>query len=465
MTTHARPSSGWPPSTLFEQEGTRPGTASPSLRLAIGTAFAGMPLLVPTGPGNTSPADLPIVLAMLGVLLWLSSKGIRLRLPYSAAVWLLMLAGAVACLANTEVRSTAVLGQDLFLLLWAAAIASAIQSDASLVPLMCRAWCWSGAGWASLLVVGRLAGISWLAGQTARDGTRAALTFGDPNLAGNYFVAALFLILASRHPRRAWVRTVAVVIIVVAIVFTGSNGAMVGLVTGTGVALVMGTLRSRGAIAATGLACVMVLGLGFLGTTINLTALQEQAAGGGPVLHDSFGRSDASSQDRKVLFVEGVQLFWSGNLLGVGPGRTRATLAAIPAPYVKEAHNDYVATLVELGALGGVGLIVLLASATMRLRRIVGFGANRDGRPSVGDLPAPHYLVAIGVSYLVSGAFYEVLHFRHVWAFLGLVAGMDLIRGEHVGKSAVQAVSPGLPGVPGPLVAVPITASPARRRR
>lgn len=410
------------------QRGTGATPASRSLRVAIGAAFAGMPLLVPSGPGNTSPADLPIVLAIIGVLLWLTRNGVPLRLPYATAVWLLMLSGAVAAWANTELRSTAALGQDLFLLLWVSAIAGAVQADPSLVQLICRTWCWSGAGWASLLVLGRLAGLSWLAGQSARDGSRASLTFGDPNLAGNYFVACLFLILAARHPRRTWVRMLAVLVIVLAIVFTGSNGAMVGLVAGTGAGLVLGRLRSRGPIAAAGLACVMALAAGLLIVTVNLTALQQQAAAGGPVLHDSFGRSDASSQDRQVLFAEGVRLFWDGSLLGVGPGRTKATLAAIPAPYVKEAHNDYVATLVELGVLGGVGLIVLLASAGVRLQRVTAARAGRGGDLWRGQLPAPQFLMAIGASYLVSGAFYEVLHFRHVWAFLGLVAGLDLLR-------------------------------------
>ena len=104
----------------------------------------------------------------------------------------------------------------------------------------------------------------------------------------------------------------------------------------------------------------MAVAGGVLVTSVDWTALQEQAAASGPVLHDSFGRGDSSSQDRQVLFAEGERLFWNGTLVGVGPGRTEPTLASIPAPYVKEAHNDYMATLVELGVIGGVGLVVLV---------------------------------------------------------------------------------------------------------
>ena len=405
--------------------------ASPSLRRVIAAAVACMPLLSPSGFGNTSPADLPIVLAILGVLLWLSRNRVRLHVPYAAGMWLMILAGALAALANLQIRSTAVLAQDLFLLLWVTIIANAVRADRSLVRLVCSSWCWSGIVCATLLVVGRLAGISWLAGQTDRDGSRAALTFGDPNLAGNYFVSCLFLVLASRCPRRGWLRAGAVILLVLAVVFTGSQGAMLGMVVGVGVAAIVGSWRSRGPITATGLACGVALVGGLLVTSVDWTSLQEQAASSGPVLHDSFGRGDSSSQDRQVLFAEGQRLFWNGNLVGVGPGRTEATLAAIPAPYVKEAHNDYMATLVELGVLGGVGLVVLLASISARLARVAGRPGRASETAAVRDLlPAPQFLVAMGASFLIAGLFYEVLHFRHLWAFLGLLAGLDLIRAD-----------------------------------
>lgn len=405
--------------------------ASASLRRIIAVAIACMPILVPSGPGNTSPADLPIVLAMGGVLLWLTRNRVRLHLPYALAVWVFVVAGAVAALANVQARSAAVLAQDLFLLLWAATIANAVRADRSLLPLILTTWCWSGIVCASLLVGGRLAGIPWLAGQTIKDGSRAALTFGDPNLAGNYFVSCLFLVLASRRPRRPLVRAVAVVLIVLAIVFTGSNGAMLGMVLGLGVGAVVGFWFRRGPIAATGLACALALGGGLLVTSVDWAGLQEQAASSGPVLHDSFGRGDSSSQERQVLFAEGARLFRNGSLLGVGPGRTEATLASIPAPYVKEAHNDYMATLVELGVVGAIGLVVLVASVASRLARVAGRRPRGGDRSEVRRLlPAPHYLIPVGVSFLIAGLFYEVLHFRHAWAFLGLVAGLDLIRSD-----------------------------------
>ena len=80
---------------------------------------------------------------------------------------------------------------------------------------------------------------------------------------------------------------------------------MLGMVVGLGVAAIVGSWRSRGPIAATGLACAVAVAGGVLVTSVDWTALQEQAAASGPVLHDSFGRGDSSSQDRQVLFAEG----------------------------------------------------------------------------------------------------------------------------------------------------------------
>ncbi len=402
--------------------------ASASLRRVLALAIAAMPLLVPAAPGNVSPADLPILLAVIGVSGWLLRLRIRLRLPYVGGVWLLMTAGALAALVTVEVHSTTVLAQDAFLLLWAGVIATALLVDPSLVRLVCSAWCWSGIGWASILVIGRLAGISWLAGQTLADGSRASLTFGDPNLAGNYFVACLFIVLASRHPRSPMGRKVGIVIIVLAIVFTGSNGAALGTVAGLAVGAVVALRRSRGPLAALGLAALVVLAVGVVDRTVDVAALQEAAASSGPVLHDSIGRSDSSSQERKALFAEGTQLFWSHNLIGVGPSRTKPTLADIPAPYVKEAHDDYVATLLERGILGGVGLVVLLATIAVRLGRVAGVRGRAAPVARAAQIAAPYYLVCLGIAFLVSGAFYEVLHFRHLWAYLGLVAGLDLIQ-------------------------------------
>src|SRR6185312_1774081 len=130
-----------------------------------------------------------------------------------------------------------------------------------------------------------------------------------------------------------------------------------------------------------------------------------------PVLRDSIGREAESGGSRQTLVREGFSLWLSNDSpVGVGPGGTKAALQAEQAPYVKEAHDDYLAAVVERGLLGGVALVWLVALVVVRARRI----GRRDAlRPEFAAV-------------LLSALFYEVLHFRHVWALFGLIAAAEL---------------------------------------
>jgi O-antigen ligase len=383
-----------------------------------------LPLLTPAGPGNTGIADVTIGAAMVMTMIWLYRTGARVILPYSLGMGVLMTAGLIAALHHSAAYSGVAIVQDLFMLLWGAAVANAVRHP-WLLRVFLQAWCWSGIAWASVLVFGRLAGINALAGVTSANGGRAALTFHDPNLAANYLLCALMVLLATRAIQRRWIRFLGVAVILTAVFFTGSNGAMVGLVVGLSVATVTRILKTRGPVSAIAVVAFLVLLVGIGGPHVDPSALQEKAAGSVQLLADSVGRTDSSGSEREILFSEGLRLFNTGDLIGVAPGRTKHTLANAGASYVKEAHNDYMGTLVERGVLGGVGLIVLISAAGVRLTRVT----FRPLRPNVAALvPKPEYLLGLAFALLASGFFYEVLHFRHLWAFLGLVAGLDMLR-------------------------------------
>ena len=87
----------------------------------------------------------------------------------------------------------------------------------------------------------------------------------------------------------------------------------------------------------------------YVGPRVDLTSVRVAAAESVPLLRDSVGRSDGSASERQALLSEGTRLWFSGQGTGYGPARTKATLLAFQAPYVKEAHNDYLATLLERG--------------------------------------------------------------------------------------------------------------------
>ena len=394
--------------------------------LLLAVAIWTLPILTPAGPGNTALADVTIAAALVTTMLWLRRDGVKVILPYSLGIGILMIAGLIAAVHHRAAFSSLAIVQDLFMLLWGAAVANAIRRRWLLLVFL-QTWCWSGIAWAAVLVFGRMAGLNAVAGITARNGGRAALTFNDPNLAANYLLCCLMVLLATGTIRRRWIRFLAVTVILTAIFFTGSNGATVALVIGLGVATAVHIRKVRGPTFAIAVVALMVVISAVAAPHVDVTAIREKAASSVALLRDSVGRSDSSSSEREILFAEGMRLFRSGDLIGVAPGRTKVTLAGEGAAYVKEAHDDYVAALVERGLLGGVGLILLIAAIGVRLSRVTFQPLPKDVAALV---PRPEYLLGLGFALLASGWFYEVLHFRHLWAFLGLVAGLDTMVGR-----------------------------------
>ena len=98
----------------------------------------------------------------------------------------------------------------------------------------------------------------------------------------------------------------------------------------------------------------------------------QATAGSIPLLRDSVGRSGSSTAERGSIVAEGFALFLDGDTTGYGPARTKATLQNDQAPYVKEAHNDYLATLLERGVIGCVGLVLLIVAIALRCMALAG---------------------------------------------------------------------------------------------
>ena len=208
------------------------------------------------------------------------------------------------------------------------------------------------------MLVAYLIGINALSGVTGKDGVRASYTFGDPNLAGNYLVISLFMMAACKRPRPPCTRRVGYLVVLMAIGFTGSNGAMLTLLIGARVLAVLSRYRGRAATRRCALADPRVDRGRRAGRRRDARRRpRRQSAsrprGSVPLLRDSFGRSGSSTAaSARTIVREGNDLFLEGNATGYGPARTKATLQASQAPYVKEAHNDYLATLLERGVIG-----------------------------------------------------------------------------------------------------------------
>jgi O-antigen ligase len=389
---------------------------------AVGIAIAGLPLLLPKGPGNSAPADVFIGGAIVIVLMWAASVRARVRVPYAGPVALLVVAGAVGGLAGGH-PSAAVqaLGQDFFMLAWCAAIATLGRTPAALGAML-KIWAWSAIGWATILIGAVATGQRALAGLGSHGGGRARFMFDHPNLAASYFAVSLFVILLAGRPRNRVLRGGAVLLMFAAVVVTGSNAALGGIAIGALVAIAVATARRMDPVAAV----AVLIGL-ILAGAVGWYALERAGVPGSVdesqnrFLRYSVARSDRSFDARVDLFQEELDLFRGQPLTGNGPASTRESLYASQASRVKEAHSDYMAALAERGPLGAVALMILIFAVGIRF---VGTGP-RSLKPGFARVVVgPAALLGGAVLLAIGGITHEVLHYRHAWALFGLLAAI-----------------------------------------
>jgi O-Antigen ligase len=388
--------------------------------LLVVAAVALLPLLQPAGPANTSPVDLPILAAIAATLIWAGAASCPLCLPYAVPVGVLVLAGTVAALHGPyRTAGLVALCQDLFLLAWCAAIANVCRTATTLSAIL-RAWIASALVWASYMFGALVSGHPGWAGVAPGNGLRAAITFGDPNLAASYFVLSILLVSATDFPRRRSARAIAYLVLFVAVVQTGSNGGFVSLMAAVLVSGGIRLFRRRGAAAVAVAICGVLVVIGAMAIVHPSRVAVRARTSSAVWIRDSVGRYAESVGDRQQLLHETLDLIPSSGVIGLGPASTKAALAAVQAPFVKEAHDDYLATLVERGVIGVAGLALLIGSVATRSRGVLG-GLKEDVAAAV---PRPEALVGALAGLAVAASFYGVLHFRHLWALLGLLAAL-----------------------------------------
>jgi O-antigen ligase len=417
---------GMPAAAPAAPELLRPHHAADQ-RLAIGAcavAIALLPVIEPTVAGNASPVDALIGFAVVATLLWAGHHHQPLRVPYAWPVALLIIGGAVGALVQQAPGGSGfALVQDVVLLAWCAALVSVARGPDA-VRLLAAAWVWSSSAWATWMTATVAIGQLALAGAEGANGGRAALTFGDPNVAGNYFVISVFVAAAFRIPRHRALRVLAYAMLLSALVLTGSNGGFVSLSAGLMAALVAATYRRSGVIPMVALLALMVATAVVAVREVHLIPLEQAARTSDiRVIRESIGRAGESESSRSVLLHETLGLFERGTIFGRGPNSTKSVLRAQQAPYVKEAHDDYLATLAERGVIGTAGLLLLIMIVGTRAWR----AATRPLPQSLGAVvQRPASLFGAVAVCAVAASFYEILHFRHVWTLLAFVAIVHL---------------------------------------
>lgn len=386
----------------------------------FGVAF--LPLLKPSGPGNSSPVDVFFAISIVAAAVWAGYANVELRLPYAAAVGLIMLGGAAGAL-NGPLPSAGLLAvaQDLILLVWCAVVVNAARSAAALSWIV-RAWTWTSIAWAVVLIVAVGAGIDAISGVTDRTGVRAALTFGDPNYAANYFFVSFMVVMATQTPRQRYLRMAGCGALLGALALTGSNGGILACGIGAAVVVLFYVAKRWGSVHLVAAASVALVVVAFGLALVQLLPVETMAKDSGiSLLRDSIGRSSQSAQERQWLITETVGLFQQGVPWGLGPGSTKPLLQTQLAPYAYETHDDYIESIVERGIIGAFGLLTLIGAVGVRTWTV----ATRPLSPEFAALfPRTSPLVGAVAGLAVSASYYQILHFRHVWTLLALIAAL-----------------------------------------
>jgi O-antigen ligase len=389
----------------------------------LGLTVALLPLLAPSGPGNSAPVDAAAMLFLLAALATLAFGRQPVRTPAApvlGAIALFSLLATAASLAPRTSMLSIVVEAYLIVLFWAAA--SVLDGNRRAVRRIMGVWVLSAVAWASIVLGAQYhllpASLATLLASYDKSG-RVAGAAENPNLAASYFVTSLFVLLAAPRTLPRVVRLVAAVVITWAVVVTGSNGAMLGLAVGVVVVAVGALFRrfepmSRAVVASSAALLVTVAAavvLTVFGPPRFTTAEVGQIAASqtaGP-LDKSVGRLDNSVGVRLEIWSGGWSQGARSVAVGIGPNASNESLAIH-----KGLHNDYLAFLVERGIGGAVALaafvlLLLYWSASLLVSRV----PNRR-RWVIGGLGGGI------VANLVMAITHESFHFRHLWLLLAL---------------------------------------------
>jgi O-antigen ligase len=426
---------------------------------ALAAAVVLLPLLVPRGPGNTSPADLFAGLFLVLTLLALVQRGRRLRVPAPGAI-ALILSGSLVALGLSGQPSVGLLTLlvDTYLLLLFITIPNHLSGAEAerLLRLLLVVWTVAALVWAAVVLAGYLHllphGIEQLLQIRANSRRGAGVSRNNPNLAASYLLTSFFVLLASPWPRQRPLRLLAAGWLLWAVFVTGSLGGVLGLVAGCAVwALAIYRRGGRTAEQVRGLtgAALLLVALGLAGlvaaagvprpSLADVSTVSQEARGGS--LKNSLGRADKSFAGRLVLWSKAVLRTGPRAIVGLGPGEAKQELQISNGSVNRTTgtlsthslHSDFLGFLIERGILGLAGLLLLYAALVRRAWHVLVAGRrNRIGVAALG---------AAAVANAAVSLFHETFHFRHVIVLFGLL----WVAAELTASEPEPAASPAAP--------------------
>jgi hypothetical protein len=361
-------------------------------------------------PMNLKPADVALV-SLTAYSFWRAGqRGQRLDFPLIIPIWVILISSLIATLVGLGQSDSAIaIAQEVYIFAWFLALANVLKtfSFADTDRLM-KMW-GVVACLESVTTVMGMARIGpsmfYRAGYEPVTGdlVRATGTYDNSNAVAVYLSVSLFILLATSWP--IWLRSVLGLWLLVGILATGSNGALLttigGLaVLGAGFLLLKNRRDAALTIALTGIgvgvsaAVVVALGpalLHFLGPGFETNS---------PLLYNTLGRL-SHSVNRRLGIISWGWATYKQHPLGTGPNSFGSGL-----------HNDYVAFLFERGPFGLIGWLWLIGSTIAQSLR----SASRLAENSRG-----WRILLMGAGILgcaVNAASHEISHMRQVWLLM-----------------------------------------------
>ncbi|HSL47826.1 MAG TPA: putative O-glycosylation ligase, exosortase A system-associated [Candidatus Deferrimicrobiaceae bacterium] len=279
--------------------------------------------------------------------------------------------------------------------------------------------------------------------------------FGDNNTFGLALCMALpMLLYLSRQEERVWLKRAYRIMFafsVIAILFTYSRGAFVGLVVVLGILIWRSPWRMRFAVA--------VVIAAFVGTALMPDGLKERI--GSIAQQDSSetrdssvaGRFDAWQTATRIasanpVFGEGFRALWNRQIWETFYGQDYFA--------ARDAHSIYFELLAEQGFVGLGLYLAVLTSTLFTLRNI---RRRWRGDPEHGYLSSYAEMIQLSLyPFLISGAFLGVAYFDFYFLLVAVSASLAAVSA----KAEQAVVAAAAPAVPAPRAARPV---PPRRMR
>ncbi len=350
------------------------------------------------------------------ILLTPRVRGWRFRFVFIVPLSIYMFGTVLGMFASEVIfRNIYTITQDIYLYIWFSMVLSLVFVHPEFEKKLVLAW----------PIVGILVFIVSMAFGLGNQHGRIEFTFTNPNRASSYWLVSMFMLFHPDVPR--WLRILAWPIFFTAVVLTGSNAGVLAVAIGFGVFFVIRNyLRGGGRIGA-GFVLLVTFGLvgaiwltGTYGIKDALEVVGEAASQGGV----EENRIDRSSDVRLQIWTIGMATFRE-HPMGIGPGSFFAQVeTGMLAGRGIELHSDFVATLVERGVIGLIGLVAFIGALLVMVMRSLKM-AVRLGDPAQQTWAGA--MVSLMPAYISISITHEVLHEDTFWLVLGLAAAHNAV--------------------------------------